>query len=779
MYNNLIRFLCILCLNVFCLSILQAQNAPAKSNKPVVELDFSVDGGFYDHDLEIELFTNGTRIYYTTDGTYPNRLEGIRYRKPIQISKTTPIRAVAYKGKYKSEIIGHTYFIQEPTTDLAVVSIQITPDILFDPETGLYMEGKNPVDSIWSKPGANFWSKKEKSINAEIFEPTGECLYRSASGFRLFGGMSRLFPQKSMTVVARDDYGEKRIRHKLFGKEGLKKFKFLVLRNAGSDFRKAHFRDAFMTSLLEGWDIEKQDYRPSHVYLNGEYWGIYNIREKINRYFLEDHCDIDKDSVDIMEHRRVRKRGSRRHYFDMLQYIEDHDLSEPNHYAYLNSLMDIQNFMDYQIAQIYFDNQDAGGNIKYWRPRKPNGRWRWIIYDTDWGFGLHDDEAYKNNSILFHTEPEGPHWPNPPWSTFILRNLMENQLFKDKFVVRFADYINTSFEPTRVLNRINTFYRNLDNEIDRHHERWNIDREDWLEEVNIMRTFAVERPQYVRQHLQDLFNAGDEVDINIQVEGGGVVQLNQNITINDLGFEGIYFSNLPIHLKVEPHLGFRFSHWEGIDIQDESFTLSLDEKNYQLKAVFEPYVHPLAGKVILNEINSNYKKSGDWVEIFNNSEETIQMEDWVLLDDNKNEFLLPRISLQPNNYIIVCENKRKFQKVYPSQYKIVGDFDFGLNKRKETLQLFTNKGEVIDSIGYEIEPRDSAVTLNLLLPDLDNGDFENWEVVNGYGTPNAANPYYLESRVRIKQERWMQAGSFFGVILVFMLLIILKKYNAS
>ena len=104
--------------------------------------------------------------------------------------------------------------------------------------------------------------------------------------------------------------------------------------------------------------------------------------------------------------------------------MENNDLSDPVNYTYIQTQMDVQNFMDYQIAQIFFDNRDAGGNIRIWRPQTQNGRWRWILYDTDWGFGLHDDLAYKYNSLAFHTKPDGPRWPNPPWSTFILRKLL-------------------------------------------------------------------------------------------------------------------------------------------------------------------------------------------------------------------------------------------------------------------------------------------------------------------------------------------------------------------
>jgi len=738
-----------------------------------VELTFSTKGGFYNEEIDLELFSPGARIYYTADGTSPTR-RSKRYKTPLKINATTPIRAIAYKGKYKSEIIGHTYFINEPESSIPVVSIQITPDILFDPETGIYMQGKEADEEVWSLPGANFWSRREKDINTEIFESDGKCVFRSPTGFRMFGGMSRLFPQKSMTLVARDDYGKKRIKHKLFGKEGLNKFKFLVLRNSGSDFGKSHFRDAFMTSLLEDWDIEKQSYRPSHVYINGKYWGMYNIREKVNRYFLEDHCDIDRDSLDLMEHQRNRKRGSRKHYFNMLDYIAENDLADPANYAYVKTQMDVQNFMDYKIAQIYFDNQDAGGNIKYWRPQTPDGKWRWIIYDTDWGFGLHDDEAYENNSIAFHTREDGPFWPNPPWSTFLLRNLLKNKEFQDKFINRFADYINTTFDTERALSKINEMQSAIEPEIPRQLKRWKLSEKKWRKEIDVMREFAVKRPAHMRQHLQEFFEMGEEVNITLQTEGGGKITINENIHAHEEPLEAIYFNNHPIKLKAVPNYGYRFSHWEGIKTDKKAFTLKLRRNKYNIKAVFEPYIHPLADKVIINEINCNFKKTGDWLEIYNNSEETINMEGWVLTD-LKNEFRFPKVSLQPKNYLTVCQNLKKFQKVFPDQFRIIGNTGFGFNKHKEDIQLFSNQGEAIDSIGYILEPRDSAFTLSLLLPSLENSDLENWDQTNGIGTPNSANPYYLESSVRVEQERWIRFGTFIGIIMVLMLLIMVKR----
>ncbi|MEL6922878.1 MAG: CotH kinase family protein [Bacteroidota bacterium] len=739
-----------------------------------IELDFSVQGGFYPKGFEVELHTEpGAKVYYTLDGTLPTRRSKV-YKAPIRIKSSTVLRAVARKGRRKSQHRTHSYFIGEPATDFPNISIAIPPNVLFDPERGLFMKGEDAIDSIWSLPGANFWSRSEKLVNVEFFEPNGVCYYNNLSGFRLFGGMSRLFPQKSMTLVARKRYGEKRFRHRVFGKEGEKDFKFLVLRNSGSDWGKAHFRDAFMTRLLDKWDIEKQDYRPAHVYINSKYWGIYNIREKINRYFLEDHEGIDKDSLELMEHRFNRKRGSRQKYRELLQYLKENDLSDPSKYAYLHSLMDVDNFMQYQIAQIYFDNQDAGGNIKYWRPGTVDGRWRWIIYDTDWGFGLHDETAYKNNSLAFHLEEKGPAWPNPPWSTFILRKLMENENFRKEFVNRFLDHINTTFDSERAVKIINDFYTQLQPEMPRHLDRWNLSDRVWNDQVRLMKVFAVERPAYMRHHLQKMFRAGDLVRVKATAEGGGSIHINQDVKVTG-SFEGKYFSRLPIRVKAVPNFGFRFSHWEGVDISKEerAFALRLRKSSYHIRAVFVRSVHPLAGKVLLNEVSANNRQCRDWVEIINTSDQVVNMKDWIFTD-SKNEYLIPEVTIRPNDYLILAENVRKFRRTFPNVPNVVGGFGFGLNKRREVLSLYTNTGAAVDSTAYEIEPTDSLFTLGLLLPSLDNSDEENWEQNFGPGTPSRANPYYLESRIKAKQERAMMIGGVAGMLLVFIFLLMTK-----
>lgn len=753
--------------------LLSAQQ-PVYEPAPLV-VEFSPPGGFFSDSTNVQLLSPGAAIYFTTDGTEPRAVARNRYTgMPIPVSKTTVIRSIAVMAGEKSHVFSSTYFLGEPETTLPVVSVSINSSKLFDPVRGLFQRGTNYVDSVWYKPGANFWSRKEHMANFEFFEPDGKMEWSNEVGFRLFGGMSRLFPQKSFSISARGRYGNKRVRHKVFGKGSLKKFKHIVLRNSGSDFGKSHFRDALMTDLVKKWDLDLQDYRPSHVYINGEYWGIYNLREKINRYFISAHHDVHKDSIDLLEHRLNRKNGSTKHYRALLDYLENNDLSKPSNYAYVQSLIELDNFIDYQIAQIYFDNQDAGGNIKYWRPQTPDGKWRWILYDTDWGFGLNEENAYQNNSLEFHTAPDGPHWPNPPWSTFILRKLLENKNFEREFITRFADRLNSDLSEDEVARTIDKFYNRLLPEMPRHLERWDLKPNIWNQEVEEMRTFGAERPRYIRRFLEQKFDVGEQRSVIFDVTQGGKVVINERVKVRGL-FSAKYFEKIPIRIRAKADLGYRFVRWEGNGVNSESSELLLEitRADWKVKAIFEKYRHPLANKVIINEVSCNNRKSGDWLEIYNQSSERVNLEGWIVTD-SKNEFVFPKYILPPKGYVVLCEDSVDFVKIHPEVQSLIGGLPFGLNKISETIQLFSPEAAAVDSMGYTLEPTDSVFSYDLLLPELDNGRPDNWAVNTGIGSPGSANAFYIASRIEAKRTLWMQLGGAAAVILICIMLLYLR-----
>lgn len=771
---NLMRLLFIaLALSVSVARGQQAAPAPA----PLV-VQFSQPGGFYREAVEVRLSApEGAVIYYTTDGSYPS-VRSARYTRPLLVSRTTVVRALARRGQVVGRAMAQTYFVGEPPTRLPVVSVAINPAILFDPEKGIFQEGPLADTTAEHRPGANFWTRREFACHTEIYESDGTCVHNSGAGFRIFGGYSRIFPQKSIVLVARDRYGKKFFRHRIFGPDQPKKFKYLVLRNGGSDFAGAHFRDELMNRLTDDWGLEKQAFRPALLYINGQYWGLYHIREKVNARFLEDHADVDRDSLDLLEHQRQVRHGSNAHYLRMLEYIRTHDLADPAHYSWVRAQMDVENYMDYQIAQIYCFNTDAGGNIRYWRPHRPGGRWRWILFDTDWGFGLHDPNAWQADAIAFFTEPNGPRWPNPPWSTFLFRNLLRNREFRQQFVNRFCDRLNTSLSAENVLREVEWFEHTLGPEMPRHLQRWRRSEANWRKHVAIIRQFAEGRPAMLFQHLAQHFQTGALAQLHLTVDAGGAVVINNTITIGSGQFNGTYFERIPIALQAVPAVGYRFAGWEGIERQGRAIETYLPaHATLHLRARFVRDQHPLDGVVFFNEIAPAGQKSGDWIELYNAGKQPVSLKGWSLRDVRRS-WAFPEVSIAPQSYLVICQDSAAFRKQFPYVRHIAGDFRFGLNKQAERLLLYAADGRVVDSIAYAIEAPEGEFTLDLLMPSLDNSQPDNWGVHLGPGSPGMPNPLFHAQTVAIQKERVTRIGLAVGALILLLGALLLRRVHA-
>jgi hypothetical protein len=759
-FNSTIKYL----ITGFCLLLFLNTNAQKNFS-----VQFSKEGGKYNSPIRLSIESEpGSKIYYTTEGNRPSNRNS-SYSSPIVINETTTIRAIAYKNGKASPVATNTYFINE-STNYFLIALTVEPAVLTNPQTGWLLKGPN-ADTIYPYNGANYFSRREVSADLEFFESDGTKVFGDRIGLKLFGGMSRTFDQKSFAVAVREVYGgERRIHHRVFPDKKQKSYKHLVIRNAGSDCEKAHFRDAMITSLLDGIvDIEKQSNRPAILYVNGKYWGIYFIRDKVNRHFVEYSTEVDDDSLDLVEHQERLKAGSMNHYNSMLQYMRNNDLSEVKHYNYIATQMDIDNFMALQITQIYIDNHDAGGNIKFWRPQTPDGKWRWVLYDTDWGFGLQDELAFKSNSLAMHTEANGPTWPNPPWSTFILRHLLKNKNFEKTFINHFSDYINVVFEPNRVIERVDSFKQILVPEYDRHAQKWGYDKRIWIKHIARMKTFARERPAYMRRFLQEKFDIGKANDLSLEVTDGGLVKINQNVEIESK-LEGKYFEKIPITLEAIPNYGFQFSHWELPSGQSREVTLTytVSQAQNKIKAIFKRSNHQLDGQIVINEIAPNNKKSGDWLELYNRSSERVILNKWTIRDANRS-FLIKSAVIPPKGYLVLCEDSASFRHFFPDAENVVGNLPFGISKKKELLRLFASNGALIDSVFYQIEPSDSAFVLSLPHPSMDNEDEKNWNIITGYGSPSNLNDGYKETLATIEREKWIKIGgfAFVGLLLLF------------
>lgn len=538
-------------------------------------------------------------------------------RPKDEFEKGLTIRAAAVKTGYRSSpIVGRTLFSNLP--NFPVVAISVNNDDFFDDSVGIYVPGliyeRNGFNwsNPWGYPNANYHqdgAQWERPISVEFIYPD-EQYHARELGVRIHGSGSRALPQKSLRLYARPTNGGDVIDFDVFqnGKSGYRR---LILRTSGQDavYQTTLFRDAVIHRIFGHMGMEDQLAQPVLVYINGEFWGLHNVRERFDVHYLERRFGVDPNLIDYLEFDGAVKEGDSDHYYILRNHLINNDMSDDENMAYAETLMDVDNYINYQVAQIYASNYDwPGNNIEYWRSKKdfsPNegpgkdGRWRWVFKDIDSGFGMHDPPGYTYDMLSHSLETNGPSWPNPPWSTQFLRSLLNNNTFKRDFINRFCDEMNTGLLPTRVTNLINEYANELAPFISDHAKRWGrpIDVVDWRTNVNTMIQYAQKRPDYQRKHLREYFGLEEEKEVTFDIYpvSAGVVKVNSKVidtSTPGVGafpypWSGIYFSDVAIKVEALPEQGYTFSHWEGaLETSDNPLIVLPSELNGALHAIF-------------------------------------------------------------------------------------------------------------------------------------------------------------------------------------------------
>jgi hypothetical protein len=721
---------------------------------------FSRKGGFITRPftLEISGAEAGDTIWYTTDGSTPKPGSDI-YKNPIPVEESKVIRAVITgPDRMTRRPVTRSYLYREANPTLTTISLSTDPPNFFDWDTGIYVLGPH-ASPEGPNFGANFWEDWERPVHIELYETEGNLAMESDAGVRIHGSWSRAAPQKSLSFYARHKYGTKAFSYKLFPDLPFQEYDNFLLRNSGNDWGRTMFRDALMSNLLDTADIDKLAYRPASVYLNGTYWGILNLREKINEHFLAAHHGVEAHQLDLLEDWGYPIMGDAEHYKSMIAFMENNTPAIEANYDKIKMLMDVGNFMEYQIAEIYFDNYDwPSHNVKYWRSRTTEGRWRWIIFDTDVGFGLYDDNAYADNSLEFALAEHGSDYPNPPWSTFLLRRLLENQGFKNQFINRFADRLNTSFSYQTVLQHIDQMSQAIADEIPYQLDRWNLwygNPENWVNEVEKLRLFASKRGDFMRKYICQYFTGLDTTSLELTTSSAqsGHIRLN-TLNLASFPWKGTYFKNNPVQITARPNPGYRFVNWDGPVEERLSASTTVDLKNYTtVKAVFEKDGSML-NEIVINEIyygNSPDFDADDWIELYNFGESITDLSGWILLDeDPDNRFIIPSGTfLSPNDYLIICKDTSSFRAVFPGSILSVGDFSFGLASTGDCITLLNAEQVVVDAVCFTSAdpwpsmPENTGLSIELIQPLYDNSIGANWKLSGAsLGTPGTINSSY-------------------------------------
>ena len=545
---------------------------------------FSAESGIYDREFELTLTASeGETIVYTLDGSDPGLASKV-YSEPIAIrdrsdepntignTKTTPNYKMNYSwentatykgcvvkartmkdGALSEKIVTRSYFVN-PKTTFNIVSLVVDPEKMFDEQKGLYVPGETYY--IWKKynkmstntvfPPGNYDEEGSIKANVEIFSKDGTLLCNMPVDAEITGAASRKYAAKGIKVNTDDN--SLLFDKDIFGllpvssnasDEGLDS---VTLRAGGTDFNRSMFSDALAQSLVaDNLEVTTLAAQEAVLFINGEYWGIHNIREPIDSGYFDRHYGIEDKNLTLIKlntshapHLPEITSGTQsdvQDYLELVDFVKTHDLADADNYEYVCDRIDLDSYIDYYIAEIYFGNNDwPGNNYRIWRADQKDSeygdnKWRPVLFDVDEAFRFtafntveyiltedYDKEKLEDNySRGFDDNRE------------IIDALMKNPEFQDRFFDRFEECLNTVFSEENVLAAIESYEALYRPEMEEQFSRWHT-TDGWLSKVKIklgkgytadgrysvenwektiegFKTFAKERPANIRRYI--------------------------------------------------------------------------------------------------------------------------------------------------------------------------------------------------------------------------------------------------------------------------------------
>jgi len=429
-------------------------------------------GIYTQEEVEVRLIGSGP-IHYTTNGDTPNS-NSPYYTGPILLKKSSVIKAVTLEeGKMASDVVSFSYILNESFT-LPVVSLTLDEDDFINVQT-------HPSDMNLQVPA-----------HIEYFD--GSDGFSVDCGFQLFGGSVRWLPKKSFAIKFKSEYGTDHLNYPVFEKRDFSVFDTLILRSGSQDYNTTYFRDLLGSAIMEDSEtVEVQAYTSVILYINGQYWGLYDFREKVDEDFVATHFNVDESTVNVIRVDSSVTAGTQAPYSNLLQYIETHDLSNPTNYAVVESMLNIDSYIDFWIGELFTTNNDVINTRFFSSSAYDNGRLSMIYYDLDYAWYYPYRQYY-----YFMTNPEGMSRLNV--STLLNRKLFESDLYRTRFLERLSLALKTIWSEENVMAKLEMLVDQLGPEIPRDFRRWGIDPKTWEDNVDFLRDFIHRRtPELLKQ----------------------------------------------------------------------------------------------------------------------------------------------------------------------------------------------------------------------------------------------------------------------------------------
>ena len=504
------------------------------------KVTFSTTGGFYDASFDLTLLCDGHyQIRYTVNGNAPTgnsalyvsplTLNEDLYSKsdiytiqtaceelfyaPASVQHCITLRAAAFDeaGSRMGDVVTQSYFIRSlgcDTHGLPVMAISVDSLDLFDYETGILIPGVyfDPADAYST---GNFYQSGrewERPVNVEFYEPTDNSGINQQAGLRTHGGTCRRQTQKGLKIYARDEYGKKRFKHKFFESISNTSFKHLVIKPFSYQWFNYGIQDDICNRMAAQLDVESVASRPMVLFLNGEYWGIYYLKEKPDAHYLEDHFGNEDTDYNVVSNwYGYQVDGDTTGFVEMMRWVKNCDLTQEDQYARIGEMIDISSFIDYYCFELFIANNDwPANNMRCYQLH--DGKWRWIFFDGDDALTKMDFDVLENATSTINMG-----WPTDSKSTLLFRKLLENDEFRERFISRFYALMATQFSYGVTVAYYNDAAALVRGEIPSQSDRFGLPKslKQWEYDLIAIRDFLQTRVDDMDNRLSDFFTFED------------------------------------------------------------------------------------------------------------------------------------------------------------------------------------------------------------------------------------------------------------------------------
>ena len=491
---------------------------------------FKTQPGLYYSTTYVEInIPKDTQVFYTTDGSTPTESSTPYQGERLEMNFTGVIRARAFSaaGLRPSDVLTGTFFINAYHT-LPVASVVTDPVNLWDPQNGMLTVGDRVVKEAGKLPFPNTVYRKVKDSGkrfecyVELYDDAGNNLISQGAEFSLMGDFSLDMPQKSFKFRAKSLYGAKTFAASLFPDRPYTEYKSFVLRNSGNDSMWTRLQDGFQSRLMDatGATVAHLAWKPYAVYLNGVYWGHMNLRERTDRFMLAQHDGLtfeDAKQIDLLQGNGSVKYGSNKAYKAMIKKIKaGNPAKNPEDLQYILDNVDVDNLFEYLAYEMFFGNSDIG-NTRFYRFKTEGSKWRWVLYDVDYGLYSSSFDSPKS-----YTKAKG--MGQKLIDNTIFLKLLSVPEYKDRYLTIYGNLfqkLTTDF----MLSILNEMAALIRPEMQLHWARWGEENDPmviaevpttvdgayryWEKRVERLRNVVRLRPTRLWEYTQNAFNLND------------------------------------------------------------------------------------------------------------------------------------------------------------------------------------------------------------------------------------------------------------------------------